>query len=1510
MAWFGDGLSSLSNLKGQITSFTKEVLSEGIVDEMDERTRMLNEANERCVQLQELLNSKDAEISLLRRQNCELQKAVVEFNAKPKDSAPRPGCRVSSLIAIHAEKTRGRSVDRGEDLDQTEGCQDDGGESFFWDPPSAKGRNPKSQNRVRTLQEQLAQATLRIRELESELIRVQKINTPSPKEESPDGHQKAEFLRAKQDMVNRIIQMEEKTREAERNTKRVQLDETTLINDFRTVISKLNSLEKLDLVRGALKALETENEMSGEWNKREKSDFDEKLERVQESTGSRSTSDLNSDLHNQKDGSMEKSSKREAEMSKKIEELREENKRLFASIEELDQQHVESIEEVLTLKEKLEKKHECLQKAYEQMYVDYNGAQEKVTQLEAKLRSMEANDDKSVETICRSLQTEEFHLEEKDVPTEIRRDENAGKEAHVWDESMEKVKDILKNACIDSGPGESIFEALAKQYVDTKWKKDTLERKVTEISRDLKESMEMKDSLQLECDDMQAHIDTLMLEIQDLKLNLPSIPEASEERVASLETETESLHEELKRLKEENEGTKRQNADLTAAVETLKASLQNQESTQTEMESMKLQLESAKRELENASRTMEDNEGIVDLLENTEKQLVDQLKISLEKFDANDGNRVLKISVSTLKRLQTAFVKLQNYNKELDKENEDLFREKEQLVEELLKLETANTQNEERISLKDLRERFDRTTQEKNDLERDVANVKEKLDEAENRLDISELQLAKANQENEKLTKDSASMLEQLTAALSESSDKIDLLNNEMSLLEQEHAELKQDALNKKGELEKLKLELRETEEKNSTLEDDIARLNGKAEKLLMENEELREKAREYEERERIEDEDQRVRNEESNSVENERTRLREELEVLRSKEKELIDLQENMIKLESQNVIIRNLEEKARSDEIRIRELETELNGVKMQRNELLSNQEPNPYEDEKEEMLEMLKKRASENEDLAGNNNRLMRELIDAQTKLQGIMASNRDSADMAKQTIESLSHLIKEKDEEINGLKATIAEKDSSPTSEEFTSIKNERDELVKLVTVKHNESLRYHAEIQRLTQLLNEQAAHVQNLTSQHESTVCMQKERDAELLWTRNQLQTMQERLKKFESMNEPDMAILTEKCNALEAALVREQSSNRILQNQLTESQNKEANAGKELERLRTHLVEVEAGYTEDALLAEEMRRELEAKLLQAEEKVKASSTVYTSASIRANQQVETLEQQMALIVKQRDDIQSKLFATEDKVLSQTAALTNLQIVLEQFQRDKERDIVAATERIQGRLNESYEKQEELSAEISNLREQLAEAKECLQAASRLSEQLDRKTERIGQLTQEVERLAELVNTADRRIEEAQESGEGKVDKTLIKNLFLGYLSSSAADKSSVLRVFATILDFNDTEKDKAGLNNSSSQNSWFSRLSAGGGTSTKDQDASLSAAFVRFLETESKPKPQLPALPISTSPLTRPGHSRQHSTSSTQSTLLLSNIALPTFPDFVPARNTGSILKEVLKDS
>ncbi|KDR16340.1 hypothetical protein L798_10055 [Zootermopsis nevadensis] len=82
----------------------------------------------------------------------------------------------------------------------------------------------------------------------------------------------------------------------------------------------------------------------------------------------------------------------------------------------------------------------------------------------------------------------------------------------------------------------------------------------------------------------------------------------------------------------------------------------------------------------------------------------------------------------------------------------------------------------------------------------------------------------------------------------------------------------------------------------------------------------------------------------------------------------------------------------------------------------------------------------------------------------------------------------------------------------------------------------------------------------------------------------------------------------------------------------------------------------------------------------------------------------------------------------------------------------------------------------------------------------------------------------------------------------------------------------------------------------------------------SLSEAFVRFLENESRPQPQLRLLPEvqevaqvnsrSDSPLSSAGSSQR------RSPLLLSEVHLPTFTQFPLSRNSSSILKDVLKDS
>ncbi|XP_015109457.1 thyroid receptor-interacting protein 11 isoform X2 [Diachasma alloeum] len=1555
------------------------------------------------------------------------------------------------------------------------------------------------------------------------------MNSVDKKDEVSDNNQRGEFVRVKQDLVNRIIQIGEKGKEAERTMKKIQMDESAFINDFRAAISKLDSHEQVNLIRGALSALEMDNGATG---KEEKSDVGKKV-RLEEPTNGVSN--------------------RELELRKKIKKLQEENKNLSTSIEELDQQHAQSIEKVLGLKDELKKKHQCLQTAYETLYMDYNKLQDQMSLLDPKKASLEEKqvqtefpapqgllqtDEKPTQTeeslpppqdlqqitenvqdivknstlklpkdetlfetlanqlvetqkqkellerripdltrelnqacemrdavqqvnlirsapsvhemdngatgkvekldisqqvhpeeptngvnnreleLCKKikklqeenkklstnieelkqnhkLSTENFQdlrhklemekdclktgynalnadynklrdnvhlldpkkksLEEKLVQTDFPapRELQTDEKPIQTDESLappqdlqqitEKVHEILKNSTLKIPEDETLFETLANQLVETQWKKEMLERRIPDLTRELNQACEMRDALQIDCDDLQTTVEALESEIQHMKSNLPSIPEASEERVASLETETESMSEEIKRLQTENDLLRQKHTDLITTLTTLEGSLRNQENLEAEVRNTKQQLEIAQQQLAGASKNVENNENMMedlsrrlhtsleenndlrkrnDALETREKQMQEQMNTYSEKckglddnidlieelkLDIGNARRELKNSFDGSKRLENELMNVTEAKKEIERDIIALSREKEHLETELALIRDNGVQEDNSEVLKELRSQLESANREKDDLEYDLLNMRKELDLALSDVSQMEARCVKLTAENEKLITENNNVVEQLGSISEESAERIELLQTEMNLLQQEHTFLQEEAAAEKSELSEMRSQLQEIEFKNIDMENIIKQSKAEFQELKNHCDNLRGRADKIQE---LEKEIIRLSSFETElKLSEERyAKLDAELAVVQLQNEELIENRDDLShRLSDLNEVSENMYKY----KIKSEEQEKE---IILLRSELAKMTSRTQTEDT-DALRSALAQKSSDLELLRTEKIQLESALNAVKTELESLKSNSNDSALMAKETIENLSQIIQQKEQE---LETKLLEKNSA-----FNALRSERDELVKLVQAKHNESLQYHAEIQRMTQLFNEQVATLQTLTSERDRLNGALKEKEAEVLWAQNELQVVRQRLKNFEDSNNygetcnipehssqiSQAGILNEKCNALEAALVKEQSSNRILQNQLNESQSREGCAARELERLRTHLMEMEASYTEEALLMEQSKKELEGKLKEAEEKVKNSSTVYTSASIRANQQVETLQQQMALIVQQRDAIQGKLSAAEDKVAAHTASLTNLQIVLEQFQRDKENDIRNATERIRQQLNASYKKQEELNAEISSLKGQLAEAKECLQAASRLSEQLDKKSEKIQELSQEVAKLTELVNTADERIQEANKSGEGKVDKFLIKNLLLGFLSSPASDKSAVLRVFGTILDFNEDEREKAGLNHPASHGGWFSGLLSTSGTPTKDQEASLTQSFIRFLESESKPT-SVPALPVSNTSISRPGHSRQHSTSSSHSGLLLTNVNLPSFPDFIPSRNTGSILKEVLKDS
>lgn len=167
--------------------------------------------------------------------------------------------------------------------------------------------------------------------------------------------------------------------------------------------------------------------------------------------------------------------------------------------------------------------------------------------------------------------------------------------------------------------------------------------------------------------------------------------------------------------------------------------------------------------------------------------------------------------------------------------------------------------------------------------------------------------------------------------------------------------------------------------------------------------------------------------------------------------------------------------------------------------------------------------------------------------------------------------------------------------------------------------------------------------------------------------------------------------------------------------------------------------------------------------------------------------------------------------------------------------------------------------------------------------------------------------MKEKLQKSENKIKALSSQTDGKVDKSLIKNLVIGFVSTNnnlTKDQTQILKIIATVLDFSQQDHDKLNLNKP--QQGWLSSLLTPQTSQGMSQE-SLSQAFVKFLENESKPK-VVPSL------LTNNGEtpkSRKNSvTVPRQSPSILSEVVLPTFADFAQNRNSSSILKDVLKDN
>uniref|UniRef100_A0A1B0DB29 Uncharacterized protein n=1 Tax=Phlebotomus papatasi TaxID=29031 RepID=A0A1B0DB29_PHLPP len=440
------------------------------------------------------------------------------------------------------------------------------------------------------------------------------------------------------------------------------------------------------------------------------------------------------------------------------------------------------------------------------------------------------------------------------------------------------------------------------------------------------------------------------------------------------------------------------------------------------------------------------------------------------------------------------------------------------------------------------------------------------------------------------------------------------------------------------------------------------------------------------------------------------------------------------------------------------------------------------------------------------------------------------------------------------EITDLQAQLAQFQEAHEKDkiQMEELTKEKNELINFVTVKHNESVQYHTEIQRLNQLLQ------QEMTKNATCTKCPEFQQ---------MLQKNQEALKRMVQLEKlPDkIDFLQEKANLLEKTLLTEQQSVKVLAKEKQELIEEKGNLTRDLQRLQQHLLSVEEDHTTQMVELQHQAEEYKNKLTLLEQEAQKSSNAYTSASIRANQHAETLQAQYMLLSQQRDELSAKLSAAEDRESKNQAALINLQCALEQFQRDKDRDVEATTFRVRKQLEDERKAHEDALNEVRSLQNQLSEAKTGLLAASRISDQLEMSQTNLSAQREEMQKLQEKCSKLEQKIHESETNQADKVEKTLIKNLVIG------------------------------------------------------DETQGLAQAFVKFLEKESQPRqPPTSAslLNISHSggsskkPPTPASKSPEPTSTTPQppvQPILLSDNILQALS---PPRNSSTILKDILNDT
>ncbi|CAK8680212.1 unnamed protein product [Clavelina lepadiformis] len=430
----------------------------------------------------------------------------------------------------------------------------------------------------------------------------------------------------------------------------------------------------------------------------------------------------------------------------------------------------------------------------------------------------------------------------------------------------------------------------------------------------------------------------------------------------------------------------------------------------------------------------------------------------------------------------------------------------------------------------------------------------------------------------------------------------------------------------------------------------------------------------------------------------------------------------------------------------------------------------------------------------------------------------------------------------------------------------SVENLREQVSGLS--KENESLR--EKISYMEHSSEDKESESQAFQETNAQLSVMLKERDYELESLREKTATLNEILLRHEQgkesqsqnyLKELDLA----KEQAASAKHERDQIMLTLKQKQieyqrandeLRQLRDKEVKLQSELSRLRSHLVQVEETYTQEAVLSREREDTLRSRLGQIENR----NATALEANEHSKQQVESLQEQIRSTVQQRDQAIHNYQLAKEQSSQYATALQQLQMAAERMQRDEAATYNARVDKINQQYSSKIQQADALAEHVTELKAKLDEANVALVSASRLNEQLETKERNIDQ-------LKELVSEKQLQLEELQDTlhkinakSENMVDKQLVKNLLIGYFQSPANKKDDVIHLISLMIGFSKDEEVKLHEPKKGWIGGWIPWGKGGQGSFPvqashshsshhEDLNESFSQMFVKFLESESASK-------------------------------------------------------------